>query len=89
MPCATPRSGAGWRRCSPTTGGSTCTWRGWTRTGPTARGCAGLTAVGAVLQALTDGLALQAVFDPAFDLQAAIDAVQALLGPTLGKATAE
>ncbi len=48
-----------------------------------------LTAVGAVLQALTDGLALQAVFDPAFDLQAAIDAVQALLGPTLGKATAE
>ena len=41
-------------------------------------------AVGAVLQALADGLALQAALDPDFDLDTAVAAAGELLGPTLG-----
>lgn len=41
-------------------------------------------AVGAVLQAIADGLALQAALDPAFDLDAAVAAAGELLGPALG-----
>jgi len=37
-------------------------------------------ATGAVLQAIADGLALQAAIDPAFDLDAAVDAARTLLG---------
>ena len=40
-------------------------------------------AVGAVLQAIADGLALQAALDPAFDLDAAVVAAGELLGPAL------
>jgi AcrR family transcriptional regulator len=43
-------------------------------------------AIGAVLQSIADGLALQAVLDPDFDLEAAVDAVGELLGPALGGA---
>ena len=43
-------------------------------------------AVGAVLQAIADGLALQAALDPAFDLDAAVAAAGELLGPALGGA---
>jgi len=42
-------------------------------------------AVGAVLQALADGLALQSALDPGFDLDAAVTAAGELLGPTLGR----
>ena len=41
-------------------------------------------AVGAVLQAIADGLALQAALDPAFDLDAAVAAAGELLRPALG-----
>ena len=41
-------------------------------------------AVGAVLQAIADGLALQAALDPAFDLDAAVAAAAELLRPALG-----
>jgi len=44
-----------------------------------------LDAVGAVLQALADGLALQAAMDPEFDLEAAIDAAERLIGQTVGE----
>jgi AcrR family transcriptional regulator len=40
-------------------------------------------AVGAVLQAIADGLALQAALDPDFDLDAAVSAAGRLLGATL------
>jgi AcrR family transcriptional regulator len=40
-------------------------------------------AVGAVLQALADGLALQAAMDPGFDLGAAVQAARRLVGPSL------
>ena len=43
-------------------------------------------AVGAVLQAIADGLALQAALDPAFDLDAAVAAAAELLRPALGDA---
>jgi AcrR family transcriptional regulator len=41
-------------------------------------------AVGAVLQAIADGLALQAALDPDFDLDAAVAAAGELLRPALG-----
>ena len=40
-------------------------------------------AVGAVLQAIADGLALQAALDPDFDLDAAVAAAGEMLGPAL------
>lgn len=40
-------------------------------------------AVGAVLQAIADGLALQAALDPDFDLEAAVAVAGRLLGPAL------
>ena len=43
-------------------------------------------AVGAVLQTIADGLALQAALDPAFDPDAAVVAAGELLGPALGGA---
>ena len=45
------------------------------------------TAVGAVLQAIADGLALQAALDPGFDLDAAVDAAGELLAPTVAPPT--
>jgi AcrR family transcriptional regulator len=44
-----------------------------------------LAAVGAVLQAITDGLALQAAMDPEFDLEGAIAAVEELMGTTVAE----
>jgi len=48
-----------------------------------------LTAVGAVLQAIADGLALQAALDPGFDLAGAIAAVEELMSAALGSAAAD
>jgi AcrR family transcriptional regulator len=42
-------------------------------------------AVGAVLQAIADGLALQAALDPEFDLDAAVAVAGRLLGPALAE----
>lgn len=45
--------------------------------------------VGAVLQAIADGLGLQKVIDPDFDLDAAVEAARDLLRLPSGKATAQ
>ena len=44
-----------------------------------------LTAVGAVLVAIEDGLGLQAALDPAFDVDAALAMVETMLGAQLAR----
>jgi AcrR family transcriptional regulator len=48
-----------------------------------------LTAVGAVLQAIADGLALQAALDPDFDLAGAIEAAEELMSAALRNAATD